>query len=87
MNSRTTPGFWKRYAQLPHSLRQRARKVYQLWSVDPNHPSLRFKRVDEVEPIYSARVSGGYRVLGILKGDTMTWYWIGSHAEYDQMLK
>jgi hypothetical protein len=87
MNSRATPGFWKRYAQLPRDVRQRARKAYQLWRANPGHPSLRFKRVDKVEPIYSVRVNGGYRVLGILEGETVTWFWIGSHTEYDQMLK
>jgi len=55
--------------------------------VNPYHPSLRFKRVDDEELIYSARVTGDYRVLGILEGDTMIWYWIGNHDEYERLLK
>jgi hypothetical protein len=58
-----------------------------MWKENPRHPSLHFKRVDDKEPIYSARVSDDYRVLGILEGDTMVWYWIGSHDEYERLLK
>jgi hypothetical protein len=87
MKAKAAPGFWKRYAQLPQNIQRRARKAYQLWRADSRHPSLHFKRVDEVEAIYSARVSDDYRALGILEEDVMTWFWIGSHTEYDQMLK
>lgn len=38
------------------------------------------------EPIYSVRVSKDYRALGIRKDDTVIWFWIGSHAEYDDLL-
>jgi len=36
--------------------------------------------------IYSVRVGLGYRALGAMAGDTVTWFWIGSHAEYDKLL-
>jgi hypothetical protein len=29
----------------------------------------------------------GYRALGLLKGDTVTWFWIGTHDEYERLLK
>jgi len=58
-----------------------------MWKENPHHPSLYFKRVDDEEPIYSARVSDDYRVLGILEGDTIIWYWIGSHDDYEHLLK
>lgn len=87
MKSRATLKFWKLYARLPRSVQQRARKAYQMWKMNPHHPSLRFKRVDDEEPIYSARVSDDYRVLGLLEGDTVIWYWIGNHDEYERLLK
>ncbi len=87
MKSRATPKFWKLYARLPRGVQQRARKTYQMWKVNPHHPSLHFKRVDDEEPIYSARVSDDYRVLGFLEGDTVIWYWIGNHDEYERLLK
>ena len=87
MKSQATSKFWKLYGRLPHSVQQRARKAYQMWKENPRHPSLHFKRVDDEEPIYSARVSDDHRVLGVLEGDTMIWYWIGSHDEYERLLK
>jgi hypothetical protein len=29
----------------------------------------------------------GWRALGIKDEDTIVWFWIGSHAEYSQLLK
>lgn len=87
MNSKATKRFWQYYDRLPISVQRRATKAYLLWKEDPHHPSLHFKRVDEAVPVYSARVSDNYRVLGILDGDTMTWYWIGAHDEYERMLR
>lgn len=46
-----------------------------------------FKRVHSTEPIYSVRVSLGYRALGVRERDLMTWFWIGSHTDYERMLR
>jgi hypothetical protein len=85
MKSRTTPAFWRCYRALPESVRALARKAYERWSADPRHPGLQFKPVDPSELVYSVRVGGGYRALGRLDGDTVTWFWIGSHADYDRL--
>jgi hypothetical protein len=37
--------------------------------------------------MYSIRVGKGWRALGLLDGDTITWFWIGSHAEYDRLIR
>ncbi len=87
MRSRATTKFWKLYDRLPLAEQRSARLAYEKWKANPFHPSLHFKRVDDEEPIYSARVSEDYRVLGILEGDLVIWYWIGSHDDYLQMLK
>jgi hypothetical protein len=29
----------------------------------------------------------GYRALGLLKGETMHWFWIGRHDEYERIFK
>ena len=86
MNSVVTAGFLVLLGQLPDSVRQQASRAYVLWRADPNHPSLQFKRVSPRQPVFSARVGLGYRVLGLWEGDTITWFWIGSHAEYDLLL-
>ncbi len=58
-----------------------------MFRLDPSHPGLNFKKVHSDPPTYSARVGLGYRALGILDGDIVVWFWIGSHAEYDELLK
>jgi mRNA-degrading endonuclease RelE of RelBE toxin-antitoxin system len=87
MRSQATPKFWKHYARLPRHVQRQARKACQAWRKNPSHPSLRFRRVDDKEPIYSVRVSGDHRVLGFLESDTMIWFWIGDHDEYERLLK
>ena len=87
MNSKAAPKFWDCYNRLPRAAQQRARKAYQLWKTNPRASGLRFKRVSEEEPIYSVRVSADYRALGLLENDTLIWFWIGKHEEYERILR
>lgn len=86
MKSSATPGFWAAYRKLPTDIQGLARKAYRLFASNPGHQSLRFKRVHGHEPIYSVRVALGYRAVGLLKGDDITWFWIGAHADYERLL-
>lgn len=86
MKSYINQEFLKAYRRLPIEVRQQARKAYRLFKDNPGHPGLNFKPVHPVEPIYSARISRNYRTLGIVEGDTIIWFWIGSHADYDRLL-
>jgi len=86
VRSRATPRFWAAYRDLPPEIRDPARKAYRLFLENPGHPSLHFKKVHSRDPIYSARVTLGYRALGLLEDGDITWFWIGSHAEYDRIL-
>jgi hypothetical protein len=87
VTSRTTPRFWAAYRELPPETRECARKTYRLFRENPRHPSLRFKKVHDREPIYSVRVTRACRAVGIVKDDEITWFWIGDHAGYDRLLK
>ena len=87
MKSSVTKSFRKQLSDLPVSVQGQADKAYSLWQEDPSHPSLQFKRVSQKQPIYSARVSINYRVLGLLESDHIYWYWIGVHDEYDELVK
>ncbi|MCC3507372.1 MAG: hypothetical protein JGK23_32775 [Microcoleus sp. PH2017_19_SFW_U_A] len=71
MKSSVTRSFRTRLESLPASVQEQADKAYALWQ----------------QPIYSARVSINYRVLGLLEADRIYWYWIGAHDEYDELLK
>ena len=86
MISHTTDGFWKLYAALPEPVQRRAKNAYQRFQQDPSHPSLQFKPVHQTEPIYSARISRDYRAVGVKDHNEIVWFWIGSHADYDNLL-
>ena len=86
MNSRTTTEFRRLFADLPEQVQQQTRAAYRQFKEDPSHPSLRFKKVHPDLPIYSARITKNYRAVGQLDGDTVIWFWVGSHAEYDKFL-
>jgi mRNA-degrading endonuclease RelE of RelBE toxin-antitoxin system len=84
MKSETLPSFWAEYRKLSDQTKERARKNYRLWVDNPFHPSLHFKCINSNEGIWSIRVTRSYRAVGILDGDTVTWFWIGSHDDYEQ---
>ena len=86
MQSRTTQNFRKQLSKLPDDIQDRARKSFQLWLDNPRHPSLQFKKVHPTDDIYSARISRDYRVVGFKDDDTLVWFWIGPHDEYDRLL-
>lgn len=86
MKSVTTKRFRKAYAYLPEHIQEQTRKAFQLWKKNPFHASLQFKQVHDTEPVYSVRVSLSYRALGVKEKDTIIWFWVGSHADYDKMI-
>jgi len=87
MKSSVTNSFRKQLEQLPKSVQEQADKTYALWQKDPYHNSLQFKRVSQRQPIYSVRISLNYRALRLWESDHIYWYWIGTHNEYDELLK
>ena len=87
MKSRTAPSFWKLFDDLSSDIQRRAYKAYRLWRANPFAGGLRFKRVSEREPIYSVRIGHEYRALGLLEGDTIYWFFIGDHDEYERELR
>jgi hypothetical protein len=86
VKSRTTAQFRELFAELPQPVQEQTRKAYRQFKQDPNYPSLRFKKVHPKLPIYSARINRDYRAVGQLEDDTVIWFWIGSHTEYDLLL-
>ena len=36
--------------------------------------------------IFSVRITGGYRAVGVRAGEEMVWFWIGTHAAYERLL-
>ena len=87
MKSFTTREFREMLVVLPVSLLRQTREAYRFFRENPAHPGLHFKKVFADPPTYSARVGIGYRAVGILDGDSVVWFWIGTHADYDKLLK
>lgn len=71
---------------LPDKIKKRTRQAYSQWQTDPYHPSLAFKQVHSTKPIFSVRIGLSYRALGIKEGDTLIWFWIGSHENYNKLI-
>jgi len=73
---------------LPERVQKTARKNYKLWKQNPSHPSLEFKKLNTEQPTYSVRAGIGWRAVGVIKdSETIVWFWIGSHSNYDKPLK
>lgn len=84
MKSTTNDQFHKLFARLPEDIQRQAREAYKLFKRDPYHPGLHFKEV--IPSIYSIRVSGDYRAVGVREGNEISWFWIGTHNDYDKLL-
>ena len=83
MTHHASPSFWKNYEALPRAVRELADKQFALLKANPQHPSLRLKRVKR---FHSVRVGVHYRALAVDVADGLLWFWIGSHAEYDRLV-
>ena len=76
--------FWLAYRALPSAVRETADKNFALLKNDPRHPSLRLKRIGR---FWSVRVGEDYRSLGVdIEGGILR-FWIGSHSEYEKLIR
>ncbi|MBK1693654.1 hypothetical protein CKO09_02710 [Chromatium weissei] len=78
--------FWHRFQALPNEVKKIAWSSYELLKKNPAHPSLQFKFVCSGR-FRSVRVGLHYRALGIPVLEGTQWFWIGSHSEYDQIIR
>jgi hypothetical protein len=69
---------------LPEEVRELADRAYALLVNDPRHPSLHLKKAGDY---WSVRVGLHHRALAFEAGGDLIWVWIGSHADYDKLLK
>jgi len=76
--------FWQAYDKLPGPVRALADKNFVLLKSDPQHPSLRLKKVGR---FWSARIGLRYRALAVEIDGGLLWFWVGSHADYDSLLQ
>ena len=84
MKSLTSPDFWRAYDALPPTAREAARKAYRLWRQNPQHGSLRFQKRGRYWRVCFGK---GYRALAVAVSDGYLWFWIGTHDEYERLLR
>ena len=84
MKHETASSFWRLYHELPQPLQKLADKQFRLLANNPAHPSLQFKQVGKY---WSARVSEGHRAVARKAGKDFVWFWIGSHDEYERLIR
>jgi hypothetical protein len=77
--------FWIAYRALEPQIRTLARKQYRLWRNDPFHPSLHFKKV--AHDTWSLRIGRNHRALATQVADILIWFWVGSHDDYERLLR
>ena len=85
MKSLTTPDFWEAYRALAQNVRELARKTYQLWQANPNHPPRQWKLL--APRLWSIRVGLRYRAPARVRGDTTYWFSIGTHNDFDNIIR
>ena len=81
---RATRRFWECFANLPEDVQNVARKNYALLKANPHHPSLQFKKIGR---LWSARVGLHHRALAAEDGEGFIWVWIGTHTEYERLIR
>ena len=84
MNSHTTKSFRDALKKLPAEWRKQAQEAYRQFQSDPFSPGLNFEEVNARRQIWSVRITMNVRALGIRDRDDITWYWIGTHREYEK---
>jgi hypothetical protein len=82
--SKALPEFWVLYDALPENIQRRADKQFGLFSANPKHPSIQLKPVGG---LWSVRITDAYRALALREGNVFTWFWIGSHDQYERLIK
>jgi len=84
VNHYASPSFWSAYEALPAGIKRIADRHYEILKASPKHPSLHLKKVGRY---WSVRVGIRYRALAVEVDDGLLWFWIGSHSEYDTLIK
>lgn len=83
MKHYATSDFWNCYDELPESIQEKADNAFEKLKSNPKHPSLHLKKVDR---FWSVRVGLKYRALAAKKDEVLIWFWIGTHADYDNLI-
>ena len=90
MIAHATKEFKACFVALPEEIRRAAKQAFDVWKADHFKRNLEFKQIQD--ELWSVRVGQHYRALGLTYVDAngqeaISWYWIGTHAEYDKLTR
>ena len=85
MISKAHENFWLCLRSLPAAIQKLAKEKFHLWQTEPFNASLHFKEL--LGDVWSVRINQNYRALGRRRGNLIVWFWIGTHTEYDLLVK
>ena len=71
------------YKKLPLHVQRLADAKFKLLKQNPKHLSLHFKQIGR---FWTARVGMRYRTIAVEEHDSIIWFWIGTHDEYDRLI-
>ena len=83
MKHHASSRFWRLHDELPAEVQELARETFELLKINPRHPSIRLKKVGVY---WSARIGSSYRALARESEDTLVWFWIGRHDDYERIV-
>ncbi len=95
MKSFRSPRFNKTFEKLIEPVREVAREQYRKFAENPYAPGVDFHAIKGTKTKDVVAVNAGtylkvqYRALGVFdrKAQEVDWFWIGTHEEYNNILK
>lgn len=83
MKSKRTKAFRTQYDSLQVDARKLADKAFAQWKQDRGYPGLGFKKLQGEVDIWRVEIGIHHRAVCVKNGDRWVWFWIGTHAAFD----
>ena len=80
----TSPLFWQSNSKLPPHIQNLAIVSFNKLKNQSRYPSLHLKKTGRY---WSVRIGKKHRALAVEIDLGLLWFWIGTHADYDQLIK
>jgi len=82
-----TKRFRQAFRRLPKYIQQQEKAAYRLFAENPCQSGLDFKKIHSSDFVYSVHIGLHDRAVGVRSSDVILWVWIGSHSEYDKLIR
>jgi hypothetical protein len=84
---KVSEGFWKAFYALPPAQKEKVRKAWEKFKVNPKDPSLGIHKINRLSSlkgttVRAAEIEGNLRIIFIVQADTIYTVSIGTHDIY-----